>query len=311
MTVLFFGTGDLGIPALEALKNSPHQILAVVTGLDKPRGRSLALGASAVKAWAVENEALVLQPGRLGGEEISKGIQGRKPDILVVIDFGMLLPKELLVMPRLASLNVHTSLLPRYRGAAPVAWAIIRGDTHTGVTVMRLTEKLDAGDILLQKNTAILPEEDLPSLESRLSRLGAEALLEAMGQLEKGQAVWIKQDQAQAFYARKLTKADGHVDWNRPAREILNRLRAMKPWPGSYTFYEGKRLIILDARVEDRPFGRKPPGTVLAASPGEGLGVASKDKPIRILTIQQEGKKPVPADEFLRGFKIEEGHLFE
>src|SRR3989338_2747946 len=176
-------------------------------------------------------------------------IRNLDADLLIVISFGLILPKDLIESPKLMTINVHSSLLTKYRGAAPIHWALMNGDTETGVTIMRMVEKLDAGDILLQKKTTIGTEEDILSLDSRLSQLGADALLEAIQRLERGTVTFTPQDEAQSTTARKILKEDGHIEWNRPALQVIHWIRALKNWPKSFNFYAGKRILVLDAEV--------------------------------------------------------------
>ena len=322
MKLVFFGTGPFGIPTLEALKKSSHRILSVVSSSDKPQGRQRELQSSPVKEWAVRHNIPVFDAVDLNSLSSLRHLQDFGAELWVVIDFGIILTRALLEIPNFA-LNVHSSLLPRHRGAAPVVWALLSGDTQTGVTVMRMTEKLDAGDILIQKKEPIFPDENVVSLEKKLQALGAEALLEGIEKLEKGNPVFLPQDESKASYARKLKKADGAIDWKRPASQIVNQVRALLEWPGSYCFYKGKRLIVLDVGAPPRGCpgraqGPAPtadimvsPGTILKASPKEGLWVAAADGVLEIRQLQAEGKNPLPAKEFLKGFPLAEGQVLE
>ncbi len=312
MKLVFFGTGAFGLPSLEALKNSSHELLSVVSSPDKPKGRGRLMQTSVIKEWAAEARLPVFQFTDIHSAESARELEKLKPDVFVVISFGYLLSSELLKIPRSVSLNVHSSLLPRYRGAAPIHWALIDGETQTGVSVIRMTEALDAGDIALQKQTPILPEDDIVTLEKRLSLLGRDALLEALTTLEKGTLAFKPQGETGLKYARKLTKEDGHLDWNQEAKSILNRIRAMKLWPTCYSYYEGKRILFLDSELSQKTGPEKTPaGSILAASPKTGLVIAAKDGTIRIKTLQQEGGKPMAAEEFLRGFRFKEGAFLE
>lgn len=321
MKLVFFGTGVFGLPSLEALKNSSHELLSVVSSPDRPKGRHRMAQRSPIKEWAVKARLPVFQFTDINSAESAQGLEKLKPEVFVVISFGTLLSLKLLKVPRSVSLNVHSSLLPRYRGAAPIHWALIDGETQTGVSVMRMTEELDAGDIALQKQTPILPEDDIGTLERRLSFLGRDALLETLAQLEKGTLRFKPQGEARLKYARKLTKEDGHLDWNQKAQSIVNRIRAMKRWPTCYSYYEGKRIIFVESEpseksgLEKATAGQRPAslaaGNILAASEKEGLFIAAKDRPIRIKMLQQEGGRPMPAEEFLRGFHFKEGAFLE
>ncbi len=305
MNIVFFGTSAFGLPSLEALKKSSHKLLSVITTLDKPQGRTLKLKASPVKGWAQKNDFPYLEVSKKSITQLPSMLQDLGADLFIVISFGLILPKELLEVPKLMALNLHASLLPRYRGPAPIHWALINGDAETGVTVMRMVEKLDAGDILLQKKTALLPNDDITSLEKRLSLLGAEALLEA-------KPIFTPQDESLASYARKLTKEDGHIVWDRPAVEIINRLRALKSWPKSYSFYEGKRILVIEAEItREENKGHYPTGSLVTASQEQGIQVAAADRLVAIKRLQLEGKKPLEAAEFLKGFLLKSGQILE
>ncbi|HTL70435.1 MAG TPA: methionyl-tRNA formyltransferase [Candidatus Eisenbacteria bacterium] len=294
LEVAFFGTGPFGLDSLEALKNSRHRLTRVFTSPDRPRGRGLESRPSPVKAWAQANGVPALSPEKPDTPEALAAL-GR-PDVLVVIDYGHILRRGLLEIPRLAALNVHASLLPRHRGAAPVQWALIEGDAETGVSVIRMTEKLDAGDVVAQRKREIRGSDDAATLEKALAADGAVALLEALDRLEDGTAVFTPQDPARATTARKLTKSDGRVDWTLSADRVLGRLRALKEWPGSHASYGSSRLILLEARPAS---GSARPGEILKASPKEGLVVACGQGAVEITRLQAEGRKPLEAREFV------------
>lgn len=312
MKIVFFGTSAFGLPALDALKKSSHKILSIVTAHDKPQGRHLKVQPSPVTEWAHQNKTPLFDYSKINSDASLADLRKLDADLFVVISFGVVFSKEFLAIPRLGSLNVHPSLLPRYRGAAPMPWSLINGDRETAVSIVRIVEKLDAGDILLQKKTLIFPAEDIHSLEKRLSVMGAEALLEGLRQMEQGTASFTPQDEKGASYARKLEKADGHVNWAAPAGEIYNRIRGMKQWPGSYCFYQGQRMILVDtAPSEARASLQAAPGTILVASSKEGLFVSAQDKPLEIKALQMEGKRALSAKEFLNGFTMEAGQILE
>ena len=312
MKVVFFGTSAFGIPSLDALKKSSHQILSVITTLDKPQGRNLKLKASPVKDWAQFNNLPYLEVSKRSISQLSSMIRGLGADLFIVISFGLMLPKDLIETPKLMTLNVHSSLLPRYRGAAPIHWALLNGDKETGITVMRLVEKLDSGDILSQEKTVISAQDDIVSLDNRLSHLGSRTLLQAIQMLEKGTAVFTPQEESRSSYARKINKEDGHIVWNRSANEIVNSVRALRSWPKCYSFFEGKRLLVLDAEAtleENR--NRFTPGSITHVSQGVGVEVAAADRLVRIKTVQLEGKKALPVGEFLKGFAMTQGQSLE
>jgi len=306
--IVFFGSGSFGIPSLEAIMRSSHELVSVVTLPDRPQGRKLELRGSPVKEWALAKSIPVLEYDRKSVGVFVDRAKTLNADIFVVISFGAILPARVLAAQSIAPLNVHASLLPHYRGAAPIYWAILNGDAETGVSVMRLVEKLDAGDVLIQVKTPVLPKDDYASLEARLAALGAEALLASLELLEAGQASFVPQDEAGSDYARKIVKEDGRIDWTRPAPEIARRVRAFGTWPTSYFFYEGKRFIVAAASPETAK-GR--PGEVLEGSVAAGLAVACGDGSLRVERIQPEGKKTMPVQDFLRGSPIISGRFLE
>lgn len=308
MKIVFFGSGSFGIPSLEAIARSSHELVSVVTLPDRPQGRKLGLRGSPVKEWAASRAFPVLEYDRKSVEEFAVRAEKLAADVFVVISFGAILPARVLAVPSVAPLNVHASLLPRYRGAAPIHWAMLNGDAETGVSVMRMVEKLDAGDVLLQVKTPVLPADDYPSLEARLAAIGAEALLASLELLKAGTARFVPQDEARSGYARKIVKEDGRIDWTRPAPENARRVRAFRSWPTSYFFHGGKRFIVVEA-AEAPGAGR--PGQVLEASPDAGLAVACGAGALRVSKIQPEGKKAMSAAEFLRGAPLVPGRFLE
>ncbi len=311
MKIIFFGTGAFGLPALESLKTSAHELVCVVTAPDKPQGRHLKLQGSPVKEWAEASRVPVLQYPRLNTPEPLAALKALAPDALVVIAYGALLPPSLLKLPRLAALNVHSSLLPFYRGPAPIHWALLNGDAETGVTVMRMAEKLDTGDIVLQKKIRIAPDDDFNSMETRLAAIGGEALIEALEAIAQKKAGFTPQDENKATYARKIIKEDGHLDWRQPAGSIENRVRALVRWPKAFVFCEAQRLLVLQARATEEKSPSGAAGRILKASAREGLFVAAADRVVEIQTLQAEGKKPLAAKEFLKGFPLAEGRPLE
>ena len=305
MKVAFFGTSDFGIPSLEALKASNHSIICIVTTPDKPQGRNLKTIPSPVKEWALKNDIPIIDYSK---ENPLPAVQKLQAEVFVVISFGVILSKAVLEVPRI-SLNVHSSLLPRYRGPAPMHWALLNGDRETGVTVMRMVEKLDAGDILLQKSLRIDKNDDIRTLSGRLSRLGAETLLESLDLLKKSAVYFLPQEKKTVTYARKITKEDGRIDWNRPADEIRNQVRAFLGWPNSYSFYQGKRLLFLEASIETGDVDAQP-GTILEAGK-HGLTIAAVDGALRVTRLQMEGKNPLPAADFFKGIQLNPGVVLE
>ncbi|MEI8344966.1 MAG: methionyl-tRNA formyltransferase [Candidatus Omnitrophota bacterium] len=313
MKVVFFGTDRFGIPCLERLIASRHQLIRVVTTPETLKGRHRLSTPSEVKVWAIAHglEPLLMQ--KKPSPESLSALSQLQADVFLVASFGVILPRSILEMPKTAAINAHPSLLPKYRGPSPVPAALLAGDTVTGVSIIRITERLDAGDVMLRRELPIDPQEDGDTLERRLAGASADMALEALDLLESNKAVFCSQDEALATYAPKIKKESGRIDWTRPALELVNRVRAMRPWPGSFCFYKGKRLIVLKARVlEGRPL---PPGTVcgqiLEAASGGELIAAAADEAILMELVQREGKKPLTCAEFLKGFHVDAGSRFD
>jgi methionyl-tRNA formyltransferase len=297
------GTPAFALPTLQSLMDRQEEILAVVTQPDRPKGRGQQTVAPPVKELAVAHGIPVLQPLKVRAPEVIEELRTLNPDLIVVVAFGQILPKALLEIPRLGCINVHASLLPRYRGAAPINWCIINGERESGVTTMLMDVGLDTGDMLLKKSTPIDPEEDSQSLHDRLSLMGAEALSETLDLLLAGQLKPEKQDDSQSCYAPMLKKETGAIDWCQPAVAIKNLVRGVTPWPGAYTWLDGKLLKIFRVDVGS---GIGEPGVVLAAG-RDGLEVACGKGSLRIQELQLEGKKRLAAAEFLGGFRVEPG----
>ncbi|RMF93661.1 MAG: methionyl-tRNA formyltransferase, partial [Nitrospinota bacterium] len=253
LRIIFMGTPQFAVPSLEALLSSPHTVLTVVTQPDRPRGRGQRVTVSPVKAVAQKHRVPVIQPTTLRDRELYAYFRSLRPDIMVVVAYGKFLPASLLTLPPRGCINVHASLLPRLRGAAPINWALIRGETETGITIMQMNERMDAGDILLQRAIPIGERDTAQTLHDRLAPLGAECLQEALRLIEEGKAVFRPQEERYATYAPRLKKEDGHIDWTRRARDLYNLIRGVIPWPGAYTFRQGSRLKIWWADWTDRP----------------------------------------------------------
>lgn len=304
--VLFLGTPAFAIPSLRALARATA-VVAVVTQPDRPAGRGRRLTSPPVAEEARALGLPLLQPATLRSADAVAALAATGPDLLVAAAYGRLIPRAVLELPRVASVNVHPSLLPAYRGASPIQAALLDGAATTGVTIMHLTDELDAGDIILQREVAVGPEETAGELEARLAEVGAELLLEAVDLLVAGRAPRRPQDHAKATYAGKIAKSDGALDWNRPAREIANRVRAMNPWPCAYTAWRGGTLRVWRASVEDGTAAiPAAPGTVLRADAG-GLVVAAADGAVRLLEVQRSGGRRLPAAEFVRGHRVRAG----
>ena len=294
LRVAFFGTPRFAVPALEHLVRSPHQVVGVITQPDRPRGRGQHVSEAPVKALAVSLGLPVLQPERLAEGRFAVAFAALQADIGVVAAYGKILPDWLLATPRRGLINVHASLLPRYRGASPVHRAVIAGDDHTGVTIMRVVTALDAGPMLSRVRVPIGPDDTTMAVEARLAVEGAALLIAALDDLDAGRATETPQDESQATYAPKLTKAEGQVDWRRPARQVHNLVRGLWPWPHAYGFLEGTRVILHRSRLSSIT-APSPPGTILAASATDGLHVACGEGAIEIVDLQLEGKRAMVA----------------
>jgi methionyl-tRNA formyltransferase len=305
MRIIFMGTPEFACPTLKVLIERGEQVVAVVTQPDRPKGRGQQTLAPPVKLLALEHGIPVLQPVKVRHPDAIEEIRALKPDLIVVVAFGQILPKALLEIPTRGCINVHASLLPRYRGAAPLNWCIINGETETGVTTMMMDVGLDTGDMLLKRTTPIDPDEDTSSLHNRLSGIGAELLAETLDLAAQGRLAPEKQDDALTCYAPMLKKEDGLIDWGKDAPGIKNLVRGMTPWPGAFTYLEDKLIKVY--RVQSAS-GSGSPGEVLAAG-RDGIEVACGEGSVLIHELQLEGKKRLPAAEFLAGCKLAPGAL--
>jgi methionyl-tRNA formyltransferase len=303
MRIIFMGTPQFACPTLKTLIDRGEQVVAVVTQPDRPKGRGQQTLPPPVKVLAEQHAIPVLQPVKVRHPEAIEEIKALNPDLIVVVAFGQILPKALLEIPKHGCINVHASLLPRYRGAAPLNWCIINGETETGVTTMMMDVGLDTGDMLLKKATPIDPDEDTSSLHDRLSGIGAELLGETLDDLAAGRLVPEKQDDALTCYAPMLKKEDGLIDWGKDAAAIKNLVRGMTPWPGAYSYLDDKLLKVY--RVQSGS-GSGNPGEVLNAG-RDGIEVACGNGSIIIHELQLEGKKRLSATEFLAGCKLQPG----
>ncbi|HEY1771436.1 MAG TPA: methionyl-tRNA formyltransferase [Chthoniobacterales bacterium] len=304
MRIVFIGTGAIGLPTLRALIDSQHEIIGVVTQPDKPAGREQKLQPSPIKTELVRQNLPILQPRRIREENAVAEIRALAPEIIVVMAYGQILPASVLQIPTIACLNLHASLLPRHRGAAPIQAAIAAGDHETGITVMHMDEGLDAGEILLQSRLAIAPNETGGSLHDRLAQLAPLAFRDALDQLARGSAPKIPQDETLATYAPKLDRENGRIDWNESAETIERKIRAYDPWPGVFTTLrdvneKSRQLKIFRATaLSSSP---NEPGSV--SRPNEStIVVATGDGSLRLDEIQLEGRRRMSAAEFFRGF---------
>lgn len=299
------GTPEFAVPSLKALIESGEQVVSVVCQPDKPKGRGLEVKAPPTKVLAEKHGIPVLQPQKIKTEEFFDKLKELKPDLICVAAYGKILPKNILDLPPYGCINVHASLLPKYRGAAPINWAIIRGEKATGITTMNMDEGMDTGDILLKREMPIDDEDTGETLSRKLSEMGAEVLIETIRLLKEGRLNPIPQDHSQATYAPMLKKEDGKIDWKKSAEEIRNLIRGALPWPGAYTTLEGKLLKIYKAGITS---GKGRPGEVIKSN-SRALTVATGIGALDILEIQIEGGKRLKTEAFLRGRRIKEGTL--
>jgi methionyl-tRNA formyltransferase len=301
------GTPQFAVPPLLSLVEAGHEVVAVVTRIDKPAGRGRSLAAPAVKRAALERGLTLYQPKRVREPEFIETLRTLGPEAIVVAAYGQILPIEILTLPKYGCINIHASLLPRYRGAAPVTWAIVRGETETGNTIMQMDEGMDTGAILLQERIPIEPKDTAGTLTEKLSLQGARLITTALPLIASGKLTPMKQDGARATLAPLLTKEDGRIDWERGAWELHDWVRGMSPWPGAYTVLDNRIVKLIETAVADGTAepGRliETDGNMLAAGTGSGL--------LQLLTLQPEGKKPMSAAEFLRGQRGINGKKFE
>lgn len=307
MRIVFAGTPAFALPTLEALHRAGHDILAVYTQPDRPAGRGRKLQASPVKRYALTHHLRVEQPRRLSGEEDT--LAALEPELMVVVAYGLLLPPSILRIPRFGCINVHASLLPRWRGAAPIARAIEAGDTETGITIMQMEAGLDTGPMWRQARTPILASDTAATLEERLARLGAETLAPVLQQLGDRGAKPMEQDEARACYAPKLQKGEAPIDWSLSAAVLHRKIRAFNPWPVAVTYWRGQGIRLWDVGPLSAPAGGiQPPGTVLGAD-AAGLHVQAGDGSLSITRLQLAGGRVLPVAEFLNGTRIGAGDV--
>ncbi|MGN0512320.1 MAG: methionyl-tRNA formyltransferase [Lachnospiraceae bacterium] len=309
MKIVFMGTPDFAVGTLHALAESEHEILAVVTQPDKPKGRGKALQPTPVKEEALRYGIPVYQPKKVREEEFQAVLRELNPDLIVVVAFGQLIPKSILELPRYGCVNVHASLLPKYRGAAPIQWAVIDGEKESGVTIMKMDEGLDTGDMIAKAVVPLAADETGGSLFDKLSQIGAQLLIDTIPALEAGTAVCEKQPQESPTpYAAMLNKKMGLIDWNQDASVIECLIRGLNPWPSAYTYLKGKTLKIWQAKVVETQQEAEP-GTVICVDKKQ-LVVACKTNALSIQRLQLEGKKQMETEAFLRGYTIDSGIQF-
>jgi methionyl-tRNA formyltransferase len=302
LRIVFAGTPDFSVPPLRALLGSPHQVVGVYTQPDRPAGRGRKLTPSPVKAEAVAANIPVFQPKSLKDADARRELAELQPDLMVVVAYGLLLPQAVLDIPRLGCANIHASLLPRWRGAAPIQRAILAGDAETGVGIMRMEAGLDTGPVYLERRIPIADDDTGGSLHDKLSKLGAEALMAALPGIADGSLAPVAQDDSKTTYAKKLDKAEANIDWQRPAAEIARQVRAFNPWPVAQTRFEDAVLRIWNAKPVKGETG--PAGMVMAANRG-GIDIATGDGLLRVTRLQMPGKKPVSAADFINAYPIQ------
>lgn len=304
--IVFMGTPEFSVPALKTLAKEPgFDVLLAVTQPDRPKGRGKKLSPSAVKQAALDLGIDVYQPEKINTPEGIERIAGLKPDYFVVVAFGQILSRQVLDIPKIYPINIHASLLPKYRGAAPIQAAVLNMDEQTGVTTMVMAEKMDAGDILLMEKTPVYPEDTASTLHDRLSQMGADLIIKTIQGIEQKKITPVPQDHSKASYVSMLKKSDGRINWNGRARSVCAHINAMTPWPGAFTELCGKRLKIFKAVVSSAPMQTSAlPGTVISCS-DKGLFVAAGDGVVQVLELMGSSGKRLDAAAFLCGNKID------
>lgn len=307
MKIIFMGTPEFAVPSLEILLKH-HEVVAVVTQPDKPKGRGKKLMFSPVKERALQANIVVLQPEKVKEKEFIETLKNYHADLIAVTAFGQILPEEILNMPKYGCINVHGSLLPKYRGAAPLQWAVINGEKETGVTTMYMAKGMDTGDMLLKEKIEISPQDTYGSIHNKLCVIGAELLLKTIEGLEKGTLQRIPQQEEQATYAPMLTKESGHIDWSKKCDEIICLIHGLDPAPTAYTIYEEEPLKLWQAEKIQQPSGKI--GEITAITK-KGFVVTAGDGSILVTEVQARGKKRMGADAYLRGHPIEVGTILQ
>lgn len=308
MRVIFMGTPDFAVGTLNGIIKAGHEVALVVSQPDKAVGRSKALKYTPVKACALEHGIEVYQPEKVREAECIEFLRKFQPDIIIVVAFGQIIPKEILDMPKYGCVNVHASLLPKYRGAAPIQWAVLNGDAVTGVTTMRMDEGLDTGDIIMTEEVALDADETSGSLFDRLSLVGAGLCVRTMAALENGTAVYTPQDCAKATHTNKIHKDMGNIDWTMEAEAIDCLIRGLNPWPSAYTRLDGKTLKIWKAKVASHEMQAQP-GCIVAVDKNR-IFVQAGNGILELLEVQLEGKKRMSTEAFLNGYDVEPGTYF-
>ncbi|MDD4979737.1 MAG: methionyl-tRNA formyltransferase [Candidatus Omnitrophica bacterium] len=308
MNIIFFGSSHFAVASLKALLSSKHRISCVVTQPDKKKGRGLAMGATQVKAVARESGLDIYQPERINTAQALGLLKGLEPDLFVVIAYGQILSENVLAIPKILAINVHASILPKYRGAAPINWSIINADKTTGITVIKMVREMDAGPVIMQKKIGIAEDDTAVTLENKLSKLAAELLLTCLESVENNNYKLAPQDKDNVTFAPKLKKEDGKIDWGKPAEDIHNLIKGCLPWPGAFTYYKGKLLKIYQADVVkvSKCQSVKVSGEITEVSK-EGIAVVTGRDDLIIRELQIEGRKIMETQDFIKGHKISAG----
>ena len=308
MRVVFFGSSGFSLPSFKALAaGSRHQLVGVAAQPDRPAGRNRQVQRGVIHQAALDAGVPVIMPEKIGSPEAMAQLEAWRPEAIAVASFGQYIPARVLVLPRCGVINVHPSLLPNYRGAAPLQWSIAEGETESGITIFRVVQKMDAGDIILQERHPVFADDTAATLSDRFSLLGADLMLRALDLLEEGRAPAIPQDEAAATYAPKISKADGWIDWAWPTARIVNRVRGFQPWPGAYLVHQGQTIKVWRVEPAD---GAGRPGEVLAVR-GTGPVVATGDGAVRLVEVQPEGKKIMTGAAFLCGHAWSTGSIVD
>lgn len=311
MRIVFMGTPDFAVGALRALKEAGHEVTAVVTQPDRPKGRSRELQGTPVKLCAQEYGIPVFQPEKIRTPEAVEELRSYGADVFVVAAFGQILSEEILQMPRYGCINIHASLLPKYRGAGPIQWAVINGEKETGITIMQMDRGIDTGDILFQRKVPIAPHETGDSLFVKLAQMGAELIVEALSEIEKGKVSPVKQDEEQSSYAKMLDKSMGKIDWNGSARRLDCLIRGLTAWPGAYTFYRGKKLKIWGEEPEEQQEIEKQEPGVITKVDRDSFCVQTGEGVLRVYEVQLEGKRRMEVRDFLLGSSMSAGERLD
>lgn len=309
MNVIFMGTPDFAVPALESIVNAGYDVSLVVTQVDRRRGRGKKLQPTEVKAKALELGLEVFQPENVNTKESIEKIKSLEPDFIVVAAYGQILKKELLEIPKYNIINIHASLLPKYRGASPINWAIVNGDEKTGITIMEVVEGLDSGDMILKEEIKIEEDDDASIIHDKLSEIGGGLVVKAMRSLADGTATLVPQDDDLSCYAPKLSREDGEIDWSKTALEIRNQVRGFKPWPSAFTKYKDDRMTIHWVEIVEEDY----PGEIgeIVRVTDDGIYVKTGEGIVNIVELQFPGNRSMKTEDYLRGNEIEEGILLK